>query len=115
VLVWSLYPALKLQYQTSRSLAGVEQQSAALKARNDALTAQVAALKTPQGVEIAAREALGYTKKGDHAYVVVSPTQPTSTAGVTAASAADTSSGSLLQVVLDAVFGVEQPTSTVAP
>ena len=115
LLVWSLYPALKLQYQASRSLAGVEQQSAALSAHNAALRAQVAALKTPQGVEKAAREALGYAKKGDHAYVVLPSGQATSGAGTVAASVTGTSGASLLQQILDALFGVQQPTSTVEP
>jgi cell division protein FtsL len=116
VLAWSLYPAFRLQYQASRSLAGIEQQSADLKARNAALRAQVAALKTPQGVEKAAREALGYAKKGDHAYVVVSG-QATSTAtgGVASASVAGSADPSLWQLALDALFGVQQPTSTVEP
>jgi cell division protein FtsB len=115
LLVWSLYPALKLQYQASRSLAGVEQESAALQAHNAALRAQVAALKTPEGVAKAAREALGYAKKGDHAYVVVPSGQATSGAGAVTASVADTSGAPLLQQILDALFGVQQPTSTVEP
>jgi cell division protein FtsB len=114
VLAWALYPALRLQYQASRSLAGIEQQSAALKARNAALKAQIADLKTPQGVEKAAREALGYAKKGDHAYVVVSgQSTSTATSGVSAASLTGTASDtSLWQLALDAVFGVPQPAST---
>lgn len=115
LLVWSLYPALKLQYQASRSLAGVEQQSAALQAHNAALRAQVAALKTPQGVEKAAREALGYAKKGDHVYVVLPSGQATSGTRAVTASVAGTSGASLLQQILDALFGVQQPTSTVEP
>jgi len=116
VLAWSLYPALRLQYQASRSLAGIEQQSAELKTRNAALRAQVAALKTPQGVEKAAREALGYAKKGDHAYVVVSGgTTSTATSGLATASAAGSADPSLWQLAMDALFGVQQPTTTVEP
>jgi cell division protein FtsB len=116
LLVWSLYPAMRLQYQASRSLAGVEQQSAALAARNAALKAQVAALKTPEGVEKAAREALGYAKKGDHAYVVVPSAGSTAAAarGVTAASTADASGTSLWQLILDALFGTSPATAPTA-
>ena len=116
LLAWALYPALRLQYQASRSLAGIEQQSAALKVRNAALKAQIADLKTPQGVEKAAREALGYAKKGDHAYVVVSgQSTPTASAGISAASVTGPADASLWQLALDALFGVQQPTSTVEP
>jgi cell division protein FtsB len=119
VLAWALYPALRLQYQGSRRMAGLEQQYVSLKARNDALRAQVAALKTPQGVEKAAREGLGYAKAGENVYVVIPSGQATSAqagvTGVSAASAAATPVPSLLQLVLDALFGVVQPTSTVEP
>ncbi len=117
VLAWSLYPALRLQYQASRRMAGLEQQYDSLKKRNDSLRTQVAELKTPQGVEKAAREDLGYAKTGEHVYVVVPSGQSTSTktGDLSAASAVDTASPSLLQMVLDALFGVAQPTSTVEP
>jgi cell division protein FtsL len=62
VLAWSLYPAMRLQYQASRRMAGLEEQYDSLKKRNDALRKQVADLKTPEGVEKAAREDLGYAK-----------------------------------------------------
>jgi hypothetical protein len=55
VLGWSLYPAMRLQYQASRRMADLTQQYDSLRQRNDALRAQVAELKTPQGVEKAAR------------------------------------------------------------
>jgi cell division protein FtsB len=119
VLAWALYPALRLEYQASRSLAGMNQQYASLKQRTSALRSQVAALKTPQGVEQAARQDLGYAKAGDNVYVVVPSGQATSTAAgsanVAAASVAGTSLPSLLQSVLDAIFGVQQPSSSVAP
>jgi cell division protein FtsB len=108
VLGWSLYPALRLQYQTSRRAAGLEQQYQALKQRNQALSAQVAELKTPAGVEKAARETLGYTKKGDNVYVVM----PDGSTGPTSAVASSVASGtdrSLIQTVLDALFGVAPP------
>jgi hypothetical protein len=119
VLGWSLYPALRLQYQASRRMADLTQQYDSLKQRNDALRAQVAELKTPQGVERAAREDLGYAKTGDNVYVVIPSDGASATgtgdAGVSTASATQTPDGSLLRYVLDALFGVEQPTSTVEP
>jgi cell division protein FtsL len=119
VLAWSLYPAARIQYQESRRMAGLQQQYESLKTRNDALRAQVAALKTPAGVEQAAREDLGYAKSGDNVYVVVPSGQPTSTdPGAGPASTASMSpapAAPLFQVLLDALFGVAQPTSTVEP
>lgn len=117
VLGWSLYPALRLQYQASRSLTTLEQQRDTIATSNAALRKQVADLSTPAGVEKAAREDLGYTKKGDHAYIVMPSGTSTAVGGTgsTTASIAGTPEPSLLQVVLDAVFGVTQPTSTVAP
>jgi cell division protein FtsB len=119
VLAWSLYPAARIQYQESRRMAGLQQQYESLKTRNDALRAQVAALKTPAGVEQAAREDLGYAKSGDNVYVVVPSGQPTSTdpgAGpALSASLSQTPTAPLFQVLLDALFGVAQPTSTVEP
>lgn len=109
VLGWSLYPALKLQYQTSRRAAGLEAQYQTLKQRNQKLSAEVAALKTPAGVEKAARETLGYTKKGDNVYVIV----PDGSGGTTTAAAASVAGeqSSLIQTVLDAIFGISAPTS----
>ena len=118
VLTWALYPALKIQYQASRRADGLEQQYESLKKRNDALRQQVAALKTPQGVEKAAREDLGYAKSGENVYVVIPSGQQTSTLSgaptVSAASVA-TPAPSLLQSVLDALFGVAQPTTNIEP
>lgn len=110
VLGWSLYPALRLQYQTSRRAAGLEQQYEALRKRNETLSAKVAELKTPAGVEKAAREELGYTKRGENVYVVI----PDGSDGSTAAATASLTGGaerSLIQTVLDAVFGVSAPES----
>lgn len=109
VLAWSLYPALRLQYQTSRRAAGLEQQYQALRQRNQKLSAEVAALKTPAGVEKAARETLGYTKRGDNVYVVI----PDGSGGTTSATAASVAGGqsSLIQTLLDAIFGVQAPTT----
>lgn len=108
VLGWSLYPALRLQYQTSRRAAGLQQQYEALRQRNQTLSAEVADLKTPKGVEKAARERLGYTKRGENVYVVI----PDGAAASSDAVAASSSAGSerpLIQALLDAVFGVAAP------
>lgn len=114
VLGWALYPALRLQYQTSRRVGGLEAQYETLRKRNEALRAQVAELKTPAGVYKAARENLGYTKNGDHVYVVIPSGGATSTAATTAGVAGDQRSA--VQVVLDAVFGVQPaPTPDSAP
>jgi uncharacterized protein YpmB len=119
VLAWSLYPALKLQYIASRSLATVQQQYASITKDKDTLRTQVTDLQTPKGVEETARKDLGYAKKGESVYIVVPAGGSTSTAGrdsgVTTASAADTPEPSLLQQLLDLFFGVEQSSPAVAP
>jgi cell division protein FtsB len=115
VLGWALYPALKLQYQTSRRIGGLEAQYETLRHSNDALRAQVAELKTPTGVENAAREDLGYTKKGEHVYVVM-PSHAPSSATQAASVAGGGDERSALQVILDAIFGVSPaPTVDSAP
>ena len=110
VFGWALYPAMKLQYQTSRRAQGLEQQYASLRARNAALSAEVAALKTPAGVEKAAREKLGYAKTGENVLVVL-PDGSTgaSSTTTTAASMTGTPVPSIIQTVLDAIFGVSAP------
>lgn len=112
VLGWSLYPALKLQYQTSRRAAGLEQQYESLRKRNAALSAEVAALKTPEGVEKAAREKLGYAKSGENVYVVI-PDGSKGASDVTTASMAGGSGTSLIQSILDVIFGVSTPSAPV--
>jgi cell division protein FtsB len=114
VLGWSLYPALRLQYQASRRMAGLEQQYNSLRERNEALRSQVAELKTPKGVEKAARDNLGYAKNGERVYMVM-PSTPASSAPARTASVAGAPDRTVVQVLLDALFGVEQPSSTVEP
>lgn len=114
VLGWVMYPAVRLQYQASRRVAGLEQQYNSLKQRNNTLRTQVAALKTPQGIEKAAREDLGYAKSGEHVYIVMPPSK--SASAKAAVSQTQVSSGSsVLQKVLDAVFGVSGSSTSVAP
>ncbi len=77
---WTFYPALRVQYQESRERDRLAAELADLKDRNDALSAQVERLKTPEGVEELARENLGMVKEGEHLYVVLDP-EATATAG----------------------------------
>jgi cell division protein FtsB len=118
VLGWALYPAMRIEYQASRRLAGVAQQYDSLKQRNAANQQEVAALKTPAGVEKAARENLGYAKSGDNVYIVVpeegTASAPGSGTGVSSASVAP-QPPNLIQQFLDLIFGVEQPAAPVAP
>ncbi|HEY5516993.1 MAG TPA: septum formation initiator family protein [Coriobacteriia bacterium] len=111
VMGWSLYPALKLEYQASRRAATKEQQYQALRARQATLTEEVAALQTPAGVEKAAREKLGFTKKGEHVYVVI-PDGSAAASDSATASMAGAAATSIVQDVLDLVFGVSSPAST---
>lgn len=116
VLGWALYPAVKLQYQASRRMAGLEQQYTSLKQRNQALRSQVAELKTPEGVEKAARENLGYAKAGDNVYVVMPSASASRAAGATGtAPATGAPDGGIVQSLLDALFGVQRPSSSVEP
>jgi cell division protein FtsB len=116
VLGWSLYPAMRLQYQESRRMAGLQQQYDSLKSRNQALRTQVAELKTPAGVEKAAREDLGYAKSGDHVYIVMpSGGSSSSAAPSSTASVAGDPGSSVVQSILDAIFGVSQPSQNLAP
>jgi len=119
VLAWALYPALRLQYIASRSLASVQQQYASLAKSKDALRTEVMDLQTPKGVEDTARKDLGYAKKGESVYIVVpageSSATPGDGSGVTTASAADLPVPSLLQQLLDLFFGVDQSSPAVAP
>jgi cell division protein FtsB len=116
LLGWTLYPALKLQYQESRRQAGLQQQYDSLRQRNEALRAQVAELKTPAGVEKAAREDLGYAKSGEHVYIVMPSASSTAGTGPTATSSASAASGSsVIRTLLDVIFGVEEPSSDVEP
>jgi cell division protein FtsB len=112
VLGWSLYPALRLQYQASRRQAGLEQQFDSLRQRNEKLRAQVAELKTSKGVEKAAREDLGYAKAGEHVYVVTrSPSSSAPSSGAAPVQSAQTTGGqapSVVRTLLDALFGVQQ-------
>lgn len=109
LLVWSMYPALKVQYETSRRLAGLQQQYQDLSAKNQTLRAQVADLKTPEGVEKAARENLGLVRPGENLYVVI-PAAAASGNPPAAASSSPPGSDSrdAVTAFLDAIFGVRR-------
>jgi cell division protein FtsL len=104
-VVWSLYPALRLQYVESRRVAGLQAEYASLRARNDALRAQVADLKTPEGVERAARENLGLARDGENVYVVIPSDGASGSTDSTRRTQAASAPG-LVEALLDAVFGV---------
>lgn len=104
-VIWSLYPALRLQYVESRRVAGLQAEYASLKARNDALRSQVADLRTPEGVERAARENLGLARDGENVYVVVPSAGATASKDSTRVAQSAATPG-LLEALLDALFGV---------
>lgn len=105
---WALYPAFRLQYEQERQRQTLEAELAGLQERNETLLAQVERLKTPEGVEEAARENLGLVRAGEQVYVVTEgeatrsadPDVTEQTKTVTAPEA------SYLTKVLDFVFGV---------
>ena len=66
-----LYPLIRMDYVSQREVERLEVQLTSLQDRNEDLREQVDRLKTPEGVEEAARENLGYVKPGENAYVVV--------------------------------------------
>jgi cell division protein FtsL len=106
-LVWAVYPAVRVQSETSRRVAGLQAEYDTLRKRNVRLRAQVADLKTPEGVERAAREDLGLVLPGENVYVVV----PSAAASVPAdADGPGTGPGpgvpdDPLTALLDALFG----------
>ena len=104
---WTLYPVLRLQYQQQREKTTLEQELAGLKDRNETLRAQVDRLKTPEGVEEAARENLGLVKEGEQVYVVTdgqTTRAPAPEVGAQTRSVA-ASEATVWTKVLDAVFG----------
>ncbi len=104
LLGWAMYPALRVQYEASRQYQGLEAQYETLKERNDHLRAEVADLKTPAGVERAARESLGFAKRGEHVYVVMPETSQAAEPGRPVEQGATSSDP--LGALLDAIFGL---------
>ncbi len=106
--VWTLYPVLRLQYQQQRQVASLEAELEGLKDRNSQLAEQIDRLKTPEGVEEAARQNLGLVKDGEQAYVVTGKEDPDRDPDAVDAKtrSAQDESASLWTRVLDALFGV---------
>jgi cell division protein FtsL len=103
VVGWALYPAVQLQYQTSRRVGSLEQQYDTLRSRNNKLRQEVSAMGTAAGVEDLARNNLGLGKPNETVFVVVP--SGSSTSGSKPATSAPPAR-SMIQSFLDAVFGV---------
>jgi cell division protein FtsL len=103
VVGWALYPAVQLQYQTSRRVGSLEQQYDTLRSRNNKLRQEVSAMGTAAGVEDLARNNLGLGKPNETVFVVVP--SGSSTSGSKPATSAPPAR-SMIQSFLDTVFGV---------
>jgi cell division protein FtsB len=103
LLVWAVYPALRVQSETSRRVGVLQAEYDTLRKKNVLLRAQVADLKTPEGVERAAREDLGLVLPGENVYVVV-PSAAASGPATAETAAADVSTDPLT-ALLDTLFG----------
>ena len=106
---WWIYPVMRMHYIEQRNLATLQAQFASVQARNETLREQVRRLKTPAGIEQAARESLGLVRQGESAYVVVQEGAKTPTATATESLASPPSSapaaGDPVTVLLDGLFG----------
>jgi len=71
IFAWSYYPVARVQYRETRGRMKLEAELAALQARNARLRAEVARLRTPEGVEEYARSQLGMVKRGEHVAMVL--------------------------------------------
>lgn len=67
---FAYYPVVRVQYREVRERARLAAELDALKARNVRLGAEVANLRTPEGVEDYARTQLGLVRRGEHVVVV---------------------------------------------
>lgn len=59
--------------ESNRQVATAREQLATLETENRLLSADVAALETPEEIEKLAREKLGYARPGETVYVVLDP------------------------------------------
>jgi cell division protein FtsB len=98
-----VYPALRVQSETSRRVGVLQAEYDTLRDKNVLLRAQVADLKTPEGVERAAREDLGLVLPGENVYVVV-PSAAASDPATAETASADVSTDPLT-ALLDTLFG----------
>jgi cell division protein FtsL len=76
VFVGAYYPVAKVQYRETRARDSLQAELNSVQARNGRLRAQVARLKTPEGVEDYARSQLGMVKQGENVVVVVDGSKP---------------------------------------
>jgi hypothetical protein len=102
-----LYPMVKLHYREQRQLSSIQAEYQAVKTRNATLRKQIQRLKTPQGIEQAARDSLGLVNKGENAYIVMEPgaKKPTDATPVTAPPLKASVATDPVTMLLDAVFG----------
>jgi len=80
IFVVTYYPLARVQYQETRHRAALQAELNSLNVRNGRLSADVARLKTPEGVEDYARSQLGMVKRGEHVVVVTEGASQPSTA-----------------------------------
>ncbi len=112
LFVAAYYPVARVQYRETRERTRLQDELDAIRARNDRLRAEVARLKTPEGVEDYARVQLGLVKKGEHQVVVVDGTEATQTLVAQGAPHIDSQEAVKPPVgqwtaFLDAIFGVQ--------
>jgi cell division protein FtsL len=105
-VAWSMYTPLKVQYQASRDYFGLEREYDQLSRRNRLLRAEIAGLKTPEGVERKARESLGLAMPGENVYIVMPSQAASSQPETKAAAGQNLAQAGPLTVLLDAIFGV---------
>jgi cell division protein FtsB len=99
-----MYPVVRMHYQESRKLASLKAEYQSVATRNKTLKAEVEGLKTPAGIERAARESLGLVHQGENAYVVMEPKKATTRTAETRRAASDDGG---LGKLLDYLFGVK--------
>jgi len=100
---WYLYPLVRMQYVEQREVERLEQELEAIRERNEDLSAQVDRLRTPAGVEEAARQTLGLVKPGESVYLITGEEETSALMGVTSGSVPESG----WRKLLDWVFGVE--------
>lgn len=106
------YPVLRVQYREYRDRARLRAELVEIKARNARLDAEVARLRTPEGVEDYARTRLGLVKRGEHVVVVREDGVPAESSAATAVPQIDSDRlddgpEGPWTAFLDLVFGVQ--------